>query len=113
MAAAFATAYLTWTSPDGPPGSAARVEPYSTADLFAHFPEPDTWPAPSALASLDKVTTTRTGSGLTQNVSVSLTQHLLGQDGRPIGAPQRCTMSVTLDQQPSGDWLVGGFTLGS
>jgi hypothetical protein len=116
VAAAFATAYLTWISPDGPPGSAARVEPYITADLFAHFPEPTSWPAPSALAAIDGVTVAapqlEMPSPQTRPASVSLTQHLLGQDGRPIGAPQAHTLSVTLEQQPSGDWLVGRFTPG-
>lgn len=111
VAAAFAAAYQTWVAPDGPPGSAARVEPYTTADLFAHFPEPTSWPAPSALASIDKVTVA-VSSPQTRMAAVSLTQHLLGQDGRPIAAPQTSTMSVTVEQQPSGEWLVGRFTIG-
>ncbi|MGI8752227.1 MAG: hypothetical protein ACR2MN_07940, partial [Acidimicrobiales bacterium] len=111
VAAAFAAAYQTWVSPDGPPGSAARVEPYATADLFARFPEPTSWPAPSALAAVDQVTVAAS-SPQTRVVSVALTQHLLGQDGRPIGAPQASTMSVTVEQQPDGGWLVGRFSLG-
>lgn len=110
VAAAFATAYQTWVSPDGPPGSAARVEPYATADLFAHFPEPTSWPAPSALAAIDKVTVSPSSSS-TWVATVALTQHLLGQDGRPIGAPQASTMAVTMAAQPGGDWLVERFTL--
>lgn len=112
VASAFAIAYQTWVAPDGPPGSAARVEPYTTTDLFAHFPEPTSWPAPSALAAIDKVTVA-VSSPRTRLATVSLTQHLLGQDGRPIAAPRTSTMSVTVEQQPGGDWLVGWFTTGS
>ncbi|MDQ2727827.1 MAG: hypothetical protein M3Y91_08200 [Actinomycetota bacterium] len=111
VAASFAATYQTWVSPDGPPGSAARVEPYATADLFAHFPEPTWWPAPSALAAIDKVTVAAS-SPRTSVVSVALTQHLLGQDGRPIGPPQTSTMSMTVEQESDGGWLVGSFTMG-
>ncbi len=111
VAAAFASAYQSWLAPDGPPGSASRIEPYATADLFARFPEPTSWPAPSALAVIDKVTVSASAPQ-TRDVIVTLTQHLVGQDGRPIAAPLTSTMSVTVAQQPSGDWLVGWFTVG-
>jgi hypothetical protein len=111
VAAAFAAAYQSWVSPDGPPGSAARVEPYTTAALFAHFPEPSSWPAPSALAAIDKVTVA-VSSAQTRVATVRLTQHLLGQDGRPLGPPQTSVFQVTVEQQPDGSWLVGWFTTG-
>jgi hypothetical protein len=111
VAAAFAAAYETWVSPDGPPGSAARVEPYTTAALFAHFPEPSSWPAPSALAAIDQVAVA-VSSAQTRVATVRLTQQLLGQDGRPLGPPQASVLQVTVEQQPDGTWLVGWFTAG-
>ncbi|MDQ6782792.1 MAG: hypothetical protein M3063_04990 [Actinomycetota bacterium] len=112
VAGAFAVNYRTWIGPDGPPGSATRVEPYATPELFAHFPEPTSWPAPSALATVDAVTDGAV-SAQSRMVAVSVTQHLVGQDGRPIAAPVTTTMSVTVDQQPDGAWLVAAFSPGS
>ncbi|MDQ6838000.1 MAG: hypothetical protein M3137_06610 [Actinomycetota bacterium] len=109
VAGAFAVADQTWIAPDGPPGSAARVEPYVTAQLFTHFPEPTSTPSPSALAAVDNVTVSGSSSG-TRLATVSLTQHLLGQDGGAVARPLTSTLWVTVERQSNGTWLVAAFS---
>ena len=109
VASQFVAAYLTWRYPDGPPGTAARVQPFVSAALFDHFPEPtEPAPAPSATASIRSVTVA-SSTATTQVVDVSETQHLLAQDGTLLASTQPAVIDVTLAIQGNGAWLVAAF----
>lgn len=112
VASSFVAAYLTWRFPDGPPGAAARVQPYATGALFEHFPEPtDTPPAPSAIAVIASATVA-SSTASSRVIDVDAGQHLLAQDGGALAASEPVVMRVTVEMQGGGGWLVASFAPG-